>query len=123
MTLLLVLVGGALGAMARWSADRAVSRRQGSDLPWGTFAVNAAGSLALGLVLGAAAGRDADLWLALLATGFCGSFTTFSTFAVEAVRLVETGRPRSAAVHVGGSVAAGIVLVTLGWTIGRALGG
>lgn len=122
MTLLLVVLGGALGAVARWAADRAIQRRHGGDLPWGTFAINASGSLLLGVVLGASVGHDADLWLALLATGFCGAFTTFSTFAFEVVRLAETGRARAAVGYVAGSVAVGCALVALGWAVGQALG-
>lgn len=121
MTLLLVVLGGAVGAVARWATDRAVQRRHGGDLPWGTFVVNASGSLLLGVVLGASVGHDADLWLALLATGFCGAYTTFSTFSFEVVRLAETGRLRSAATYVLGSVLVGCVLVDAGWALGRAL--
>ena len=74
MTVLLVALGAAVGAALRFSVSRALPG------PRGTLAVNAAGSLLLGLVAGLPAGAGA-----LLGTGFCGAFTTLSTFAVEAV--------------------------------------
>jgi CrcB protein len=120
VTALLVIAGGSAGAIARWATDRAVQSRHRGDLPWGTFLVNIVGSFVLGFVLAA---TTSVAWLALLATGFCGAFTTFSTFAYEAVRLAETGRTRSAATYVLGSVAVGLGLVALGWWLGGTVGG
>ena len=123
MTLLLVLLGGAAGAVARWATDRAITRRRRGSWSWGTLTVNLAGSFALGVVLGGTAGRDADAWVALLGTGFCGAFTTFSTFAVETVRLTETSRGRAAAGYLAASVVLGVALVAVGWELGRAVAG
>ena len=120
MTALLVILGGSAGSVARWSTDRAVSARHTTGLPWGTFIINLVGSFVLGLVLGARLGPS---WAVLLGTGFCGAFTTFSTFAFEAVRLSETGRRLAAVLYVGGSLAFGLALVTLGWWLGEALHG
>ena len=122
MTALLVLVGGAIGAPARYLTDLYVRQWTGGDFPWGTMAVNAAGSLVLGLLAGAAASGVLPGWVLTLAgTGFCGALTTFSTFSYETVRLAENGRWRSAALNVLGSLAVGAVAVTLGWVAGSAL--
>jgi len=121
MTLLLVLAGAAVGAPARWLVDRAVSARHDSAMPWGTMTVNVLGSFVLGLVLSAAAMSASPSGVALLGTGFCGAFTTFSTFAFESVRLVESGSTRTAFVNVGLSLALGMAGVTLGWWFGTLL--
>jgi CrcB protein len=87
VTVLLVLLGGAVGAPVRYLTDVSVQRLHGTVFPWGTWTVNVVGSFVLGVV--AAAGPD---WLVTLAgTGFCGALTTFSTFGFETVRLVEEG--------------------------------
>ncbi|GAA1501973.1 fluoride efflux transporter CrcB [Nocardioides humi] len=83
---LLVCVGAAAGAPARYLVDRFVQVRHSSRIPWGTLAINLSGSLLLGCLYGGAAGSEL---LLLVGTGFCGAFTTFSTFAFESVRLLE----------------------------------
>lgn len=87
--LLAIAAGGAIGALARYGVTLLLAHRIGTSFPWGTLAVNGAGSLLLGLLVGLA---DADPRLppaakALVGTGFCGAFTTFSTFSVETVRM------------------------------------
>lgn len=122
MTALLVLLGGAIGAPARYLADLYVRQWAGADFPWGTMAVNAVGSLVIGLLAGAAAGGVLPAWvLTLVGTGFCGALTTFSTFSYETVRLAEDGRWRSAALNVVGSLAIGAIAVSLGWMAGSAI--
>jgi CrcB protein len=117
MTVLLVLLGGAVGAPARYLTDLAVQRRHDTAYPWGTWTVNVVGSLVLGVVV--AAGPD---WLVTLAgTGFCGALTTFSTFGYETVRLTEEGRPAVAVGNVVGSLAAGLAAAALGWWLGSTL--
>lgn len=88
-------------------------------MPWGTLGVNLVGSLLLGVVLGrsSAPGRGHEVAL-LMGTGFCGAFTTFSTFAVESVRLLEEGRGRYAMGYVLLSVVAGCLLAAAGWWLG-----
>ncbi|MFI8204118.1 fluoride efflux transporter CrcB [Streptomyces sp. NPDC085937] len=109
MTWLHVLLGAMVGAPLRYLTDRAVQARHGSGLPWGTFTVNVAGSLVLGLVTGAAAAGAAgsDLQL-LLGTGLCGALTTYSTFSYETLRLVEGGARGHAVANVVVSTAAGL---------------
>ncbi|MFD7078416.1 fluoride efflux transporter CrcB [Nocardioides sp. NPDC059952] len=121
MTALLVLLGGAIGAPARYLTDLYVREWIGGDFPWGTMVVNAVGSLVLGLLSGAAAGGVLPGWVLTLAgTGFCGALTTFSTFSYETVRLAENGQWRSAGLNVVGSLAVGMAAVSLGWLIGSA---
>ena len=96
MTLLLLSLAGGLGAATRYLVDSAVTRRHRRRLPVGTLVVNLTGSLLLGIVVGWAQGRGAahaaDV-RAVVGTGFCGGYTTFSTASVETVRLwVSEGR-------------------------------
>ncbi|MEU6452656.1 fluoride efflux transporter CrcB [Streptomyces sp. NPDC046979] len=122
MNWLLVVVGGMAGAPLRYLTDRAVQSRHGSAFPWGTFTVNVAGSLVLGLITGAtlAGAVGSDLRL-LLGTGLCGALTTYSTFSYETLRLIETGSRLPAAVNVLASVAAGLAAVFAGVTLADAL--
>ncbi|MBY0460067.1 MAG: fluoride efflux transporter CrcB [Gemmataceae bacterium] len=113
----LLTLGGGAGANARYWLG-AWMHRAGADgaFPWATFAVNVSGSVVLGVV--AALFRNhpeawRKSWYLLLGTGFCGGFTTFSTFSLETLELVRAGRPWMAAVYVCGSVAAGLAGVWL----------
>ena len=122
MIVLAVLAGGMLGAPARYLADRAVQARRDSVFPAGTFAVNLAGSLLLGFLLGAQ--RHLGLptaAFALLGTGFCGGLTTFSTFSYETLRLLEDGAISEAGLNMLGSLVAGVLLAWLGYLLAGAL--
>ena len=117
MTVLLVLLGGALGAATRYLTDVTVQRAHGTEFPWGTWTVNVAGSFVLGVVAASGPG-----WVVTLAgTGFCGALTTFSTFGYETVRLAEEGRSSLAAANVAASLAAGLTAAALGWWLGSVL--
>jgi fluoride exporter len=119
MTVLLVVVGGALGAPLRYLTDLFVQARHDSVLPWGTLIVNVAGSLLLGVLAGSAASGGVPEWvLTLGGTGFCGALTTFSTFGFETVRLMEEGSWLEALMNVGLSMAAGFTAVVAGWWLG-----
>jgi CrcB protein len=98
--------------------DGAVSERVGSQLPWGTLAVNASGSLILGLLAGATVSGDA---LLLSGVALIGSYTTFSTWMLESHRLAEQGRGRAVALNLGVSVVVGMAAVALGRLIGGTL--
>jgi CrcB protein len=94
---LLVAVGGALGAAARYLLDRAVAVRQTGPFPLGTLVINVSGSIALGLLLGLAIAQQLPTSVVALAgTGFLGAYTTFSTFTFETLRLLEDGAWRYA---------------------------
>ncbi|HEX5501589.1 MAG TPA: fluoride efflux transporter CrcB [Thermomicrobiales bacterium] len=122
MALLLVAVGGVLGANARYVVSQWAATRWGAAFPYGTLAINATGSLLLGLVLALDAarfGNDPDVKL-LVATGFLGAYTTFSTFAFETLAL---GRQRDhwpAVANIAGSVALGLGGAALGVLLGGA---
>ncbi|MGQ5227842.1 fluoride efflux transporter CrcB [Streptomyces sp. MN3] len=109
MNWLYVLLGAMVGAPLRHLTDRAVQARLGTAFPWGTFTVNVAGSLVLGLLAGAAAAGVAGSELQLLlGTGLCGALTTYSTFSSETLRLAESGTFGYAAANVLVSTAAGL---------------
>ncbi|MHA6761075.1 fluoride efflux transporter CrcB [Streptacidiphilus sp. PAMC 29251] len=125
MTVLMVFLGGAVGAPTRYLTDRAVQSRlaaRGGGFPWGTFTVNVSGSLILGCLsaAGAVHGLPADLAL-LLGTGFCGGLTTFSTFSYETVKLLERGAPTSAALNALTSLAVGLAAAAAGYALVSAL--
>jgi fluoride exporter len=120
VTLLLVLLGGAVGATARYLTDLAVQARFDPVLPWGTFTVNVAGSALLGLLAGL--GTALPGWAGALAgIGFCGALTTYSTFGLETVQLARSGALRYALLNVLLTLAAGLGAAVLGDQIGRTM--
>lgn len=122
MTVLLVALGGMLGAPARYLADRLVQSRHDSVFPWGTLAVNVAGSALLGFLIGAQAnlGMPASV-TALAGVGFCGGLTTFSTLGYETLRLLEDGAIGAAGLNMLGSLATGLAAAYLGHGLALAL--
>ena len=121
-TLVAVGLGGAVGAVARWMATDWVRRLLGDGFPWGTLSVNVVGSLALGMTA---------VWIqtlpassqtrAFLAIGLLGSFTTFSTFSLEAVELLRHGAPLRAGGYVLASIAASLMAVAVGAVLASSL--
>ncbi len=122
MTMLLLALAGGLGAVSRFVADAFVARHNPFRMPLGTLLINVTGSLLLGILTGAlAAGSPESTGTtvrAVLGTGFCGGYTTFSTASVETVRLwVAEGRSTGvgyAATTLAGSVAAAALGLWLG---------
>jgi fluoride exporter len=122
VTVLLVIVGGAIGAPLRYLTDLFVQSRHNKGFPWGTFTVNMVGSLVLGATAGAVHAADGPAWiLTLVGTGFCGALTTFSTFGFETVRLVEDGSLREAGLNVSASLAVGMAACVAGWALASAV--
>jgi CrcB protein len=111
-----VAVLGGCGALLRFALDGAVSERvRVSEFPWGTFAVNLSGAFLLGLLAGLALHGDA---LLLAGTATLGSYTTFSTWMLEAHRLGEDGSLGLAFLNVALSIVAGVGAAELGRLIG-----
>ena len=114
-----VAFGGILGALARFALGSAVGAPGPGSFPWTTFAINLTGSVLLGFLVRALPAWDAPEHLrALLTVGFCGSFTTFSTFGYEAVTLWTGGAPETAAAYVAASLGVGLAAVVAGLWIG-----
>ena len=116
-----VLVGGAIGALSRYGLDAWIERNTMSDFPWATFVVNVSGCLVVGFIIAALVDRhNAPAWLrSALVIGFCGGFTTFSTFAQETVDLLEAKLTVLAVASVSANVVVGIAAVLAGARLGR----
>lgn len=122
MTLVLVMLGAAVGAPCRWLLDQAIQTRRESAFPLGTWTINVTGSLLLGVILGAAAfGAGSPELVALAGTGFCGGFTTYSTFGFETVRLAEDGSFLEAGINIASSVVVGLAAAVAGWYLAALL--
>ncbi len=119
--LLAVAAGGAIGASLRWLMAGAVQRASGGAFPWGTFAVNALGSFALGFLFVYLLERSTtgELLRLLITVGLLGAFTTFSTYSLESIRLMEQGAFGLAAANVLGQVFVCLVLTWLGVQVAR----
>ena len=115
MTLVAIAMGGALGALSRYTMGSWVQGMAGGAFPWGTWTVNAVGSLVLGFVM---------IWLThslasselrhFVVMGFLGSFTTFSTFSFETIEMLQEGLWWRAGFYSLGSVALGLLAVVAG---------
>ena len=109
------LVAGSVGALLRYVVDLAVADRTEGAFPWGTFTVNVSGSFLSGFVTGLALYHGLSSTPRLVAAvGFCGAFTTFSTFTFETVRLLEEGALAEAVLNVGLTVVTAAGAAALG---------
>jgi CrcB protein len=123
MPLVLIGLGGFAGAISRYLVDGFVSDRTGGGFPWGTLAVNATGSLLLGVLFAMTTERailPAELRGPLM-IGFIGAYTTFSTYMLESWGLLESGSYGPAIANLGGSMAVGLVAVAAGLLVGRSI--
>lgn len=113
-------VAGGLGAALRMLIDGLVRSRSSGPLPWGTIAINIAGSLLLGVAIGLAdRGQLATEWVAVAGTGLLGGFTTFSTASFETVQLLRERRYWHGAANGLGTLVAAIAAAALGiWLAG-----
>jgi CrcB protein len=120
--LLAVALAGALGAPLRFMVDGFVQDRLGGAFPWGTFVVNVSGSLLLGFLTGVALYHGfPSVPKAFLATGFCGSYTTFSTFGYETIRLADDNAGLLAGANALGSLVAGLAAAASGLALAALL--
>lgn len=123
MMALAIAVAGALGAAVRYLVDAAVARRTGGARPWGTLVVNVTGSLVGGVVAGMVVFGDAPAAARLvIGVGFAGSFTTFSTFAVDTVRLAADGQRSAAVANVAANLLASLAAAGVGLAAAAAVG-
>ena len=123
MKILLVAIGSGLGGVLRYLVPCWIGAAKG--FPWATLTVNVVGSLLIGLLSGLLArhgGSSAESIRAFAVVGFCGGFTTFSTFSNETFRLIESSQWLSAVAYVSLSILAGLAAVLLGYAISRGVG-
>lgn len=118
----LVGLGGILGALSRYFLGLALAQRLGAEFPYATLVINVTGCFLLGLISGLAVHREglvtADVRLAL-GVGFCGAYTTFSTFGVETIALLRAGSYVQAGAYVLGSNGLGLAAVWAGLSLAR----
>ncbi|GFZ87214.1 putative fluoride ion transporter CrcB [Aquaticitalea lipolytica] len=119
--LLLVFIGGGFGSVLRFIIAKYLNSSE-NGIPYGTFAANIIGSLLIGIILGLAAKNNTltENQTLLLATGFCGGFTTFSTFAYENHVFLKTGDLTSFALYTIASFVIGFLAVFLGMYLVKA---
>ncbi|WP_337177094.1 fluoride efflux transporter CrcB [Paludisphaera sp.] len=121
----ILAIGGALGVNARYWQSVWMARWTGPDFPWATFAINVAGSFLIGMastVLARGFGANEPARLAIV-VGFLGGYTTFSSYTLEALGLVERDRYLTATLYLAGSVVVGVAACAAGLAVGRLLAG
>lgn len=123
LNIVLVAAGGAFGSVCRYLTGILMTRLMGPAFPWGTITVNIVGSFAIGLLTELVARRfDASLEMRLLlVVGILGGFTTFSSFSLDTVALIEKGAVSSAVIYVFSSVVISLMATFAGFAVGRAL--
>lgn len=119
----MIALGGAAGALARYQIAALIQTRLPLGFPWGTFVVNVTGCLVMGLAMVLLTDRLVanPNWRYLIPIGFIGAYTTFSTFEFETFQAITEGGWLIGAANVAGSVVAGYAAVWIGAIIGRAL--
>lgn len=123
MPLLLVMIGGALGAGIRYQIGRAFLALLGPGFPWGTWFINLTGGLFMGLLAGTLARHtpaSGESWRLLVGVGVLGGYTTFSTFSLEAATMIQRGDWAMAMLYVTSSAVGAILLLFAGLWLARA---
>jgi CrcB protein len=117
---MMIALGGALGAIARYELTALIQTRIPAAFPWGTFIVNITGCLLMGVTTTVLTDRLVHAnWRFLIPVGFIGAYTTFSTFELETFRAVNDGAWLVGGLYVLGSVLAGYVALWLGVVLTR----
>ena len=115
----LIGLAGAFGALARYLLGRFVAERTGSQFPFGTLLINITGALAIGFLFSIAARHIiSSAMQSVLATGFLGGYTTFSTMCWESVQLLRGGSRNASLLYLGTSFSLGLLAVILGYALG-----
>jgi len=118
ITLVEVGAGGLIGAPTRYIVDQLVNSRTKGLFPWGTYVINATGAFMFGVISGLMVyHRLGNVPSAVVGAGFCGAYTTFSTFSWETVRLIEEGTLSAAAWNVVGSLIVGLLAAGAGMAL------
>jgi len=123
LTILYIALGGIAGTLSRYGLEGWIQSRTASGFPLGTLTVNISGSLLLGFILRVATGTtlvSPDV-RAALTIGFCGAFTTMSTFSYESVALLTDGDYLRAALYMGATILGCVAAVMLGTALGSKL--
>ena len=123
LKIVLIAGFGAAGALSRYGVDSWVANVSDSEFPWSTLIVNVAGSFLLGLLIAVTTERlllDHN-WRVALGIGFLSSFTTFSTYTYDTIRLAEDSAWALALANVFGMVALGLIAALAGLLVGRAV--
>ncbi|MEX2414902.1 MAG: fluoride efflux transporter CrcB [Paenibacillaceae bacterium] len=118
---LYVALGGFAGAMSRYAIIQFISTRFSTAFPYGTLTVNVIGSFVLGLLLGTNMDEESKYAYAALGIGYLGSFTTFSTYAVESLQMSQKKRWRTLLLYQLTSYGLSISAAAIGFLCGRSL--
>ena len=117
--LLLVLLGGGFGSIARYLLSYFFTKNNASNFPWATFIANSLGCLIIGLLFGYIQKNSLqnETFKLLLITGFCGGFTTFSTFSLENIQFIQNQNYNLAIIYTLASILVGFLAVIIGFKI------
>ncbi len=115
----LIGLAGAMGALVRFLLGRWIAQRAQGMFPWGTLLINVSGAFLIGLLLGLAGQKVISTQIqAVLATGFLGGYTTFSTMSWEGMQLLKGGNRRQSALYLAGNYVPGLLAAALGLVLG-----
>ena len=118
-----VIIGSALGGMARYGVSGAIARRVGETFPWGTLTVNVSGSFVIGLFAALVATGGERMVGAFVMPGVCGGYTTFSSFSLQTLNLARDGEWPRALANIVASAALCLLAVWAGFALGALIPG
>lgn len=121
--ILYVGIGGFVGSAGRFLVGKWLGPISPDSFPAATFVVNLIGSLLIGFIASALVRQQSAALQLMLITGFCGGFTTFSTFSAEGLKLLRAGQPLPYLIYVGASVLGGLLCCAIGWWLAQKITG